>query len=70
MRARVRILRNYESRNVRPGTVRQWQAGQEDILVYWEPSKRTPGIWGTNYYIDEAWLIPASDVEVIEVLQP
>lgn len=70
MRARVRFVRDYECRNVDPGTVMRWRAGDEDILVYWQRSHKPGGIWATEYGIDEAHLVPADVIHVVEVLEP
>ncbi len=70
-RARVRILTETTSRSVTPWVERTFHQGEELEMIMWgregRPVRRES--WWTSYDIDGAFILEASKVEVIEILE-
>lgn len=69
-RARVRILETTTVGSVEPRRERTFRAGQELEMVQWGISGRPVdrSRWWTDFDIDGAFIIKASKVEVVKVL--
>ncbi len=71
-KARVRLIRSASSRNIDPGMTRTFRAGEECTMVQWD---RHPGLppttdpWWSDFDIDAAYIVRATDVQVLEVLE-
>ncbi|MGW3100249.1 hypothetical protein ACWDCC_43230 [Streptomyces sp. NPDC001102] len=72
VRARVRIITEHQSTSVEPLRLRLFHPGEELEMVQWgrpgDESGTAP--WWTSPDVHEAHMVPASKVEVLEVLQP
>ncbi len=69
-RARVRVLETTVKHSVDPWVERKFHAGEEIEMVQWgragRPVRRDS--WWTSFDIDAAFILEASNVEVVEVL--
>lgn len=69
--ARVRILADTEVGSIDPWETRRYYAGQEVTMLQWgrkgRPVRRDS--WWSNDDIDAAFILDASQVEVIEILE-
>lgn len=69
-RARVRIREDVSAHSFDPFSPRHFRAGEELVMLQWGRAGNTVkrDLWWTSYDIDNAFLIPADAVEVLEVL--
>ncbi|MGW3141436.1 hypothetical protein [Streptomyces sp. NPDC001139] len=72
VRARVRILTEHQSTSVEPLNLRLFHAGDELEMVQWGQPGDEDGMapWWTGHNLHKAHKVPASKVEILEVLQP
>lgn len=64
-RATVRFLRDVTVRNVDPGTTWTYRAGTTADMVQHEDD---PTSWWTDFDIDAAYIVEATDVEIVAEL--
>jgi len=70
LRARVRILTDYTAGAVDPPEVRQFEAGDELVMLRWGRAGRpVDDAWWTSADIDGAHIVPAEHVEILDVLE-
>ena len=69
-RARVRILEDHVVTSFSPSSPRRFRAGEVLTMLQWgrEGNPVHRDMWWSSSDIDFAFLIPASKVEVIEIL--
>lgn len=70
MRARVRIVSDYDASAVDPPIRRRFAAGEELTLIRWGlAGRRIDDAWWTSQDIDGAHIVPSDHVEVLEVIE-